>query len=372
MRVIISAGGTGGHLYPAIATADALASLDKKTEILFITGISALERELVAKAGYTASTLDVPSIRRRLSSDFFTGIYKSSRGLSKATKAVKDFDADAVAGFGGAVTYAVVRAAKKLGLPAVIQEQNMAPGLANRQLSRTADIVAVSWKEAGVSFPRGANVVVTGNPVRTNGLDTPVPEARAALDLPEKGFVVTVFGGSQGARHVNEVITASYGRLNDIDGLTLLHITGTRDYDETVKAWSAAGAPDRVKMLPYLDGMGQAYRASDLMVCRAGASTLAELAVFGIPSILVPYPYASSDHQTKNAEIFTMAGAAEIIADEALDADSLTAAVAKLAGDKDKLKKMSDAAKGLGRPNAARDLAALILNIAKKRADKVE
>ncbi|MFA5867534.1 MAG: undecaprenyldiphospho-muramoylpentapeptide beta-N-acetylglucosaminyltransferase [Actinomycetota bacterium] len=370
--MIISAGGTGGHLYPAIATADALASLDKKTEILFITGASALERELVAKAGYAVKTLDVPGLRRKLSSDLVAAVYKAGRGLAKATDLVKNFGADAVAGFGGAVTYPVVRAAKKLGLPAVIQEQNMLPGLANKYLSRTVDVVAVSWEGAKQAFSRGANVVVTGNPVRTTGLEASRSEARAALELPVDGLVVTVFGGSQGARHINEVASASYGRLNSVEGLTLLHLTGTRDYHETVQAWSREGAPDNVKMLPYLDGMGQAYRASDLMVCRAGASTLAELAVFGTPAILIPYPYASNDHQTKNAEVFNRAGAALVIADQDLSPKNLTAGIKELATDKDRLKSMARAVKKLGRPEAAGDLAALILEVANKRKDTVE
>ncbi len=326
----------------------------------------------MSKAGYAVKTLDVPGLRRKLSADLVAAVYKAGRGLTKATEAVKAFGADAVAGFGGAVTYPVVRAAKKLGLPAVIQEQNMVPGLANKYLSRTADAVAVSWEEAGQSFSGGSNIVVTGNPVRTTGLEASRAEARTALDLPDDAFVVTVFGGSQGARHINEVTSASYGLLNDIDGLTLLHLTGTRDYHETVQAWSGEGAPANVKMLPYLDGMGQAYRASDLMVCRAGASTLAELAVFGVPSILIPYPYASNDHQTKNADVFARAGAALVISDDGLNPDTLSAGIKDLAADGDRLKHMSAAAKKLGRPEAAGDLAALILKVANKRKDTVE
>lgn len=314
----------------------------------------------------------MPGLRRKLSADLFAAVFKAGRGLAKATEAVKGFGADAVVGFGGAVTYPVIRAAKKLGLPAIIQEQNMVPGLANKYLSRMADIVAVSWEEAGPAFSKGANVVVTGNPVRTMGLDATRSEARAALELPEKGPVVTVFGGSQGARHLNDVAAASYGRLTGVKGLTLLHITGTRDYHEIVQAWSREGAPAFVKMRPYLDGMGQAYRASDLMVCRAGASTLAELAAFGTPSLLIPYPYAANDHQTKNAEVFDRAGASSVIADETLDPDALSAGIIKLATDRNRLKAMAGAAKTLGRPDAAADLASLITKVAKKRKDKVE
>jgi UDP-N-acetylglucosamine--N-acetylmuramyl-(pentapeptide) pyrophosphoryl-undecaprenol N-acetylglucosamine transferase len=370
MRVIISAGGTGGHLYPAIATADALASLNAAADILFITGTSELERDLVGKAGYAQKTLDVPSIRRKFSQDWFEGVYKSGRSLTKAKGVVKEYDADAVAGFGGAVTFAIVRAAKKLGLPTAIQEQNTIPGLANKILSRNADIVAVSWPEAKQNFPAGANIFVTGNPVRTVGLAATVAEARESLELPAAGTVVTIFGGSQGARHINEITAAAYERLAGIDGLTLLHITGSRDFHETVQAWSAAGAPENVKMLPYLDGMGQAYRASDFMVCRAGASTLAELAVFGTPAMLIPYFYASNDHQTKNAEVFTKVGAATVIEHAALNADTLVSGIQELSGNKERLTAMSAAARGLGRPDAAKDLAAMIIDIANKRKVK--
>jgi UDP-N-acetylglucosamine--N-acetylmuramyl-(pentapeptide) pyrophosphoryl-undecaprenol N-acetylglucosamine transferase len=372
MRVIISAGGTGGHLYPAIATADALASLEKNIEILFITGATAQEREFVTGAGYTVKQLDAPGLRRKLSPELITAIYKAGRSLSKAVDLVKPFNADVTVGFGGSVTYPVLRAAATLGMPVVIQEQNMVPGLANKYLARTADIIAVSWDDAAPTFSGSRRVEVTGNPIRTKHLTMTREEARVALNLPLESFVVTVFGGSQGARRINLATVDAYKKIRAETGIFLLHLTGTRDYDETVKAWSREGASDRVKMLPYLDGMGQAYRASDLIVCRAGASTLAELATFGAPAVLIPYPYASGDHQNKNARIFRDAGAAVVINDEALNGNSLFSAIDGMKQNVSLLEDMSVAMLKLGRPDAARDLATLIVEVANRQRDKVE
>jgi UDP-N-acetylglucosamine--N-acetylmuramyl-(pentapeptide) pyrophosphoryl-undecaprenol N-acetylglucosamine transferase len=364
MRVIISAGGTGGHLYPALALAAEIASRDSENKILFITGAGAAERKLPQDAGFETRAIDAPGIRRKLSAEAFGAALKITRAAAKAAAIIKEFNPDAVVGFGGAVTYPVIRAAAKAGIPTVIQEQNVIPGMANKYLSRLATFVAIAGPEAAEGWPRGRDIRVTGNPVRLGQLDLPRGEARQELGLDQNTAVVTVFGGSQGAKHINEAVVGAYRELDKIEGLQLLHITGTRDFDETVKAWSAAGASGKVKLLPYLDGMGAAYRASDLVVCRAGASTLAEVGAYGVPAILIPYPYAANNHQAKNAASPESAGAALVIKDEDLNAEILTESINLLIRDPARLRSMAEAMKKTARPNAARDLANLVIEAA--------
>lgn len=325
-----------------------------------------MERELVAEAGYESRVIDAPGIRRKISAEAVRAALKITSASGRAAQIIKEFKPDAVVGFGGAVTYPVVRAASKAGVPTVIQEQNVVPGLANKYLSRLADAVAVASPEAAAGWPGGRNTRVTGNPIRIDRLDTPRSEARRELNLTEGTKVVTVFGGSQGAKHINESVVGAYGALDKIDDLELLHITGRRDFDDTVKAWSAAGASPKIKLLPYLDGMGAAYRASDLVICRAGASTLAELGVYGVPAIIIPYPYATGNHQAKNAALPEAAGAALVIKDEELNSDIIADSLSSLLGDTRQLKSMAEAMRGTGRPGAANDLANLVIEVAGK------
>jgi UDP-N-acetylglucosamine--N-acetylmuramyl-(pentapeptide) pyrophosphoryl-undecaprenol N-acetylglucosamine transferase len=322
---------------------------------------------LVSEAGFTLRALDAPGFRRKLSPELLTNAYKIRLATRLAADIIKEFNPDVVVGFGGAVTFPMLRAAKARHIPTAIQEQNVVPGLANKYLGRAADLIAVAWPEAAAGWPKSRRVEVTGNPVRLEHLELTRDAARRELDLTESGGVVTVFGGSQGARHLNQVIVDAYTSLASAD-TTLLHLTGARDYSDIVNAWSAAGANPHVKMLPYLDRMGLAYRASDLVICRAGASTLAELAAYGAPSILIPYPYAANDHQAKNAAVFKSAGAAWIIADAALTAAGLARDAAALLADKKKLAAMAGAAADIGRPRAAAELADLVIEL----ADKVE
>lgn len=322
---------------------------------------------MVERAGWPVRWLEAPGFRRKLSPELVANVYKINRAAKKAGVWLAEFDPDVAVGFGGAVTFPVIRTAKAQDVSVIIQEQNAVPGLANRYLGRLADVIAVAGPAAKKGWPRGWPVVVTGNPIRLKHLGTSRATARQALQLPPDGHVVTVFGGSQGARHLNDEIVKAYTALAKPE-ITLLHLTGARDYGDIVNAWSAAGANPHVKMLPYLDDMGLAYRASDLVICRAGASTLAELAAYGVPAILVPYPYAANDHQTKNAAVVADAGAAVVLPDAELSADSLAVITAGLLVDEGRLVTMARSAAATGYPDAARTLASLVMEL----ADKVE
>lgn len=319
---------------------------------------------MVKEAGYEVKTIDAPGIRRKISAEAIGSTIKVARAFGKAAAIIKEFKPDVAVGFGGAVTYPVIRAAAKAGIPTVIQEQNAIPGLANKYLSRLAGAVAVAGDEAAEGWPRRSNIRVTGNPIRINSLEISRQDARRELNLSNDTKVVTIFGGSQGAKHINETVVAAYGALDKIEGLELLHITGTRDFHDIVKEWSAAGASPKVKLLPYLDGMGAAYRASDLVVCRAGASTLAELGVYGVPAIIIPYPYAAGNHQAKNAAIPESAAAAIVINDEELSAEKIASTIEALCKDPERLDAMAKSMLETGKPEAANDLANLVIEVA--------
>jgi UDP-N-acetylglucosamine--N-acetylmuramyl-(pentapeptide) pyrophosphoryl-undecaprenol N-acetylglucosamine transferase len=333
---------------------------------LFVIGSGRLERELVKNGGFAVRSIESPSIRRKLSAEMFRSISKNLVAKKAADAIIKEFQPDAAVCFGGAVTFHVARAARSAGIPVIVQEQNAVPGLANRQIARFAAVVAVPGKEAMFGWPAGARLEITGTPVRMSGAGPAPNEAKRSLGLAEGLKTVTVFGGSQGAKRINDAVVGAYGKFSANRDIQLLHITGTRDFDATMIRWSEARAPENVRLLPYLDEMVNAYKASDLMVCRAGAGTLAELAVFGVPAILIPYSYASADHQTKNASVPLSAGAAIVLSDDELSSDSLAAMVTKLIADEKGLNDMAAAMRDMGKPEAAKTLADIVEGVAKK------
>jgi UDP-N-acetylglucosamine--N-acetylmuramyl-(pentapeptide) pyrophosphoryl-undecaprenol N-acetylglucosamine transferase len=266
---------------------------------------------------------------------------------------------------GGYVSAPPVLAAGREGRPVVLHEQNAVPGLANRLLARRARAVAVSFADAAARMPRGTRTVVTGNPVRSQILEVAAhrealrAEAIGALDLEGGRTTVVVFGGSLGALHVDLVVAEAIGRLRDRADLQLLVLTGPRHL-EVVREAAARAAPLRVRALPFLDRMELAYAAADVVVARAGATSIAELAVCGLPSLLIPYPHATADHQTANAREVERAGAAEVLADADLRADDLAARISRLADDPARRRAMAERALAWARPDAAVRLAAVV------------
>jgi len=367
MRVIISAGGTGGHLYPAIALADELKSLKSEIDILFFTGKSPLERELMWQSGYAARYLEVHGFRRKASLDFLRASIRASRGFLKASEFMKVFLPHIVVGCGGAVSAPVVMAARYHKIPTLIHEQNVIPGLTNRLLSRFARVIAVSFEDSRAYFPRRRRVECTGNPIRQGVLNVSREEAFSTFDLDSRRKTLTVFGGSQGARAINEAVIFSYPLIKDED-IQILHLTGEGDYPYVSRRMSSIRKPDdRViyRAIPYLDRMGLAYAVSDLVIARAGATTVAELTAWGCPALLVPYPYAPSAHQEKNAKALKSAGAAEIISNKNLNGEKLASAISKFLFNEELLDRMGQNMKNLGRPEAGRRLAELVLETAK-------
>ncbi len=330
-------------------------------EIFFAGRRGSIEERVVAKSG--RPFLAVPSMGLRRGFDLRNAVmpFVVGAGYLKALAALAPRRPDAAVGTGGFISLPPILAARTLRVPVVLQEQNSYPGLATRILSRLASAVHVSFEETRGHLPHARAVLVSGNPVRGElGLASP-ETARRALGLPADGDVVLVIGGSRGARRINEAVAAALPRLADA-AVSFVVQTGEADVERVREAAEAAGV--RAVVAPFFDDMASAYGACDLVVSRAGATALAEMAVVGRPSILVPYPFATEGHQMKNARAVERAGAALVVPDDELDGDLLAERIRALLTNRDELAAMADAAKTLARPDAADRVARAVLALA--------
>ena len=358
---VIAGGGTGGHAVPAIAIGRALVeSGHPQDSIHFVGSARGIERRMVPAAGFAITLLPGRGIARRLTIDNVGAVAGLVSALVRAVFLLRRLRPSVVVTVGGYASVACAAAAALLRIPLVVAEQNAAPGLANRMAGRFARACAVSFP--GTPLPRA---ILTGNPVRPeiSAVDrSPLgrERARAALGIPGGRAVIAVAGGSLGARRINEAALGLASRWAARSDIALRHVVGERDFD-----WAAASAPAVpegglcYQQVRFEDRMDLLLSAADLTVQRAGASTVAELAVAGVPSILVPLPGAPGDHQTLNARGLAEAGAAVMIPDGELDAGRLAEEIARLTDDPDRLESMGAAAKALGRPDAAASVAAL-------------
>ena len=301
---------------------------------------------------------------RRISVASASSLLKALKAISKARAILREFGPDVVVGTGAYVSAPVVLAAVSLRIPTVIHEQNAIPGLANRLLAKFATGIAVSFEDARRFFPR-RSVELTGNPIREDILSADRASARRLLELDPEGPVVLIFGGSRGASRLNDAAIGGAEKLLEA-GAEVIHSTGSADY-ERVKEALAGMDGARYKIFPYITDMADAYAAADLVISRAGASTVAEVTARGLASVLIPYPYATGRHQDANARVLKNAGAARVVPDEELTPERLASEVSSLLMDRKALDRMKSAAKGLGKPDAARRLADLVKRVAGKR-----
>ncbi|MEP6477589.1 MAG: undecaprenyldiphospho-muramoylpentapeptide beta-N-acetylglucosaminyltransferase [Actinomycetota bacterium] len=365
MKVVIAGGGTAGHVFPAIALAQELAAHGH--DIRFLGTTAGLEARLVPEAGFAFTPIRAAPLTRRPSGATLRAPVVALRSVRECQPHVAA--SDVVVGMGGYVSAPPVLAARRAGRPVIMHEQNAVPGLATRMLSRRARAIAVSFRDAATRLPRGVPTVFTGNPVRGRILQVPAHrdrlrnEAAGELGLDEDRFTVLVFGGSLGALHVNKTIAGSIGHLRDRGDLQLLILTG-RAHLEVVSAAAQEPMALRVRALPFLDRMELAYAAADAVVARAGATTIAELAVCGLASLLIPYPHATADHQEANARELERAGAAEVLVDVALRPDDLAARIVRFADDPARRNDMAARAAAWGTPDAAARLAAVVMDAA--------
>lgn len=355
MRVFVSGGGTAGHIYPALAVARLIARADGD-EVAFVGAPGSLEERLSAEAGLRFVPVRSRGWDRARPLTFITGVLTTVGSLLRCISLLGRERTDVVCGFGGYVSLPLGLAAVMRGVPLVIHEQNAVPGLANKVLARWATTVCLTYPDSAAYLRPGVRSVVTGNPVRSSVLDADRLRGRAAFGVGEGDTLVLVFGGSRGARHLNGAVVDLYKRLSDIEGLKVVQIAGPLEADAVRRSLAeiAGGAvPEWWAVREYVDEMGDLLAAADLVVCRAGATTLAELSALGKPMVLVPYPYATDDHQTHNAEPFIAVDGAVAFRDEDIDGPEFAATVLGLLEDPGRRTRMALNAGTLGRPHAA-------------------
>ncbi len=351
MKVMIAGGGTGGHVYPGIAVAEELKRMRPAYEVLFVGGRRGLEAQVVPEVGFRIRFIAARGFSRRAWWRWPLAAALDAIGFLQALWVVASERPDVVLGTGGYVSAPVAVAAWVLRRPLLLQEQNSVPGVANRWLARLADEVHLSFVEARSYFDRKDNLKVTGNPVRAYILS-----GERATALQEFGLVagrptVFVFGGSRGAHRINEAALEAMRRLKGRVDVQFILQTGREDYERAKGVVEQEQLPARV--LPFLRRIHMAYAAADLVVCRSGAMTLAEIAACGIPAILVPYPYAAHDHQVINAANLVERGAAAMILDRDLTGERLAQEIAHWLSDRQALSRMSAHARTFTRPDAA-------------------
>jgi len=350
--MIVAGGGTGGHLFPGLAVAEALGDGDAA---LFVGSAGGIEARVIPRTRFPFRALEVSGVRGRGARGVLEFLWQVPAALRQAGQEVASFGADVVLGVGGYASFPAVVAAWLRGVPTVLLEQNARPGMANRVLGRIATRICTTFDAARGSFPAG-RVVVTGNPVRSFATS---PAARRA----DQSFCVLVFGGSQGAQSINAAMYAAAPSLAArFETFRLIHQTGRGLADDARERYARAGV--RAEVHEFIEDMGAAYAAADLVVCRSGATTLAELAAVGKAAILVPYPKAADDHQRANAEVFVAAGAARMVLDADLTADRLAREVAEVVAAADTRTAMESAARALARPDAADRVVALCRELA--------
>lgn len=358
--VVIAAGGTGGHVYPALAVAAELAGMSPGVPITFAGTSGGLESRVVPGAGYPFEAVRTAPWRRGRPWTIFSAAALAALGSMEARRMLARRRAGVVFSTGGYAAAPVLLAAFLARIPIVLHEPNARPGVVTRLFGRAAAQVTTGAEEAAQAFPPG-RVRVTGVPVRRSVLAVPREEARRKLGLGE-GFTVLVLGGSQGASALNAALEGAIPALGEAGiPLALVWLCGKRDFERSSAAARAARLA--VKVFAYLDDMGSALGAADLVVARAGAGTVAELLAAGLPSILVPYPYAAADHQARNASVLAGRGAARVMPETELSPAALAGAISALARDGSSLAAMAESARALSRPDAASVVAGEILAV---------
>jgi UDP-N-acetylglucosamine--N-acetylmuramyl-(pentapeptide) pyrophosphoryl-undecaprenol N-acetylglucosamine transferase len=359
MKVLIAAGGTGGHIYPGIAVAQEIMRRDANSKVQFVGTARGLETRLVPQAGFDLSLIESAGLKNVSVGARVKGIAILPRSFFSARRLMRQFQPDVVVGAGGYVSGPVVLTAAMTNRPTLVMESNALPGWTNRVLARFVDRAAVSFEQA-LPFFRG-KAKVTGNPVRREFFEIP-PKQR------EPGtFSLLVFGGSQGARAINEALVAALPKLKEVGTmLRIKHQTGPADFEKVKAAYDAAGWDERADVRSYIDNMMADFAEADLVLCRAGATTTAELIAAGKASIMVPFPYAADDHQRKNAEALQSAGASRMILQQELSDERLVAEIKRLVTEPQTLSRMEEASRKLAHGDAAAAAVDIIEELATK------
>lgn len=364
MRYLLTGGGTGGHIYPALAIADALKELDPGAELLYVGTEAGRESGVVPRAGIPFTVISSGGLVNLSARQKLAGGLRALKGVLDSARHIRRFRPDVVIGTGGFVSGPVMLAAWLLGRPLVIQEQNAFPGVTNRVAARWAQTVFVPYDEARPYFPKGTAIRRVGNPIRREVGAATRAEGRRAFGYSKADRVLLVTGGSGGARDLHNAVVAAVERLEAAEpgSLKVLHVSGERYFEQVRQAY---GGRPGVTVLPYVHNMPEAYAAADAGVFRAGAITLAEIQVRGLPSVLIPSPNVTHNHQEWNARTLESRGAALVVRERELSPQRLADAIRTAMGEPGAA--MRAALLELAEPDAARTIAGEIIAIARKR-----
>ncbi len=354
MRFLIAGGGTGGHIFPGIAIAQALKRKDPHAEVRFVGTERGLESRVVPQAGFELHTIDISGLKAKSARSFLEGLLKIPLAIWESIKILRHFDPEVVIGVGGYASGPVLLAAWLLRIPRAICEQNSVPGWTNKILGRF--FVPHIWgvfEKAAKYFPLG-RYQVTGNPLRENFMHRPASTA------PKK--YVLVLGGSLGARPLNEILPEAFARLAEsVPELEVIHQTGSKDLEAVRARYQELGL--KAEVLAFIDDMPAVYEGARLVVARAGATTCSELTALGVPSILIPFPQAADDHQTENANELVRAGAALVVRQDDMNAQQMAGVMGRLLLDLKSLENMANKARQIGKANASDFLAQKVLEL---------
>jgi UDP-N-acetylglucosamine--N-acetylmuramyl-(pentapeptide) pyrophosphoryl-undecaprenol N-acetylglucosamine transferase len=350
LRVVIAGGGTGGHLFPGIAVAEEFRARRACNQVLFVSRGNEFERAALARAGFPLETISIEGLKGRGLRNQARVLLQLPGSVVQSVRRLRGFRPDLVIGLGSYSAGPVVVAAWLLRIPIALCEQNTLPGITNRVLARLADRIFTSFEQTGGFDPH--RVLWTGNPLRREIVSAAAQGAPAESLAAHRPFTVLVIGGSQGAHSINMAVAAALDRLSGRNRFFFIHQTGMADETQVREAYRRASTDARVQA--FFDDMAVQYRQADLAICRAGATTVAEITALGKPAVYIPFPYAADDHQRLNAQCMVAAGAAEMIAEEQLTAERLGERISFYAAHPDVLAHLAERAGRLGKPDAAR------------------
>jgi UDP-N-acetylglucosamine--N-acetylmuramyl-(pentapeptide) pyrophosphoryl-undecaprenol N-acetylglucosamine transferase len=374
MRVLITGGGTGGHINPALAIAQKVRNENSSNAILYVGTKNGLESELVPKEGFEFKYVTAKFLRRKISFENIKTMVASIKGVLEAIKIINEFKPDIVVGTGGYVCGPVVLAASLRKIPTMIHEQNVFPGITNKMLSKVVDVIGISFAEAEKYFPEEAikKLVLVGNPVRKEILTSDRRKSRTKFNLRPDTIMIYSFGGSGGQLSLNEAIIDVIKKYNGQGNIRIIHVTGKKMYESFMDNIRKADIilKENIEVLDYMYDAATALSASDIVIGSAGAITIAEITVIGVPSILIPKTYTAENHQEYNARALEKEGAAKVILEKDLDGDTLIAAVEEIIENKNVLKTMSLNSKRMGNTDVENKIYESMVNLINTKSKK--
>lgn len=362
MKIIISGGGTGGHIYPAIAIIEELQKRIDDLELLYVGTKDSMEEKLIPELGINFKPIRVKGLPRKLNKQSMIAMKELFFGLKDSKKILQDFEPDVVIGTGGFVSGPLLYTASKTNALTMIHEQNSFPGLTNRILSRSVDKYFLTYPESLEYFKYEDRAIITGNPIRNRFVKlNPVKEDFQFFELDETKKTIFSFGGSNGSRSINKAIYELLQENLD-DDIQWIHVTGRKYYDGFLNSIKDLGDFSRFKCYPYLDEMDRAYNIADVVITSSGAISLSEISYMGVASILVPKAYTTENHQEYNAKTFEKAGAARMILEKDLNGVTLNECIHNIMDDNSVLDNMKRASRSLANPNAAEKIVDTIID----------